>query len=766
MRRAVSGPSAPRASSARLFAKHAVISLIPVLALGLALAISIRNEARARGVREGRAEAALVRRTAVEPLLDGTHALSAGFSPAERAALDRLIRHAKPRDILRMRIRDLAGQVVYSDDGSGFKHVRPEDEVIGALHGRTTATLTHLNSDNNDRGSRRTAAIEVYQPLTGGHSLRPVGVLELYLPYTPIAADISSGLHGLYVDLAIGLALLYLALFAVTASNSRGLRRQLAVNARQAARLRDDEQRYRLLFERNPQPMLAYERATLRIVAVSSAAAQAYGYSVEEFLEMRLFDIIPAEDRAATQAFIDSDLALPQPGPVLARPWRHRRKDGTVFEVEVTSDDVVLAERQCRIALCLDVTERNRAAAEIATARDQAVEASRMKSAFLANMSHEIRTPMNGVIGMNELLLGTPLNGEQKAYAEQVARSSEQMLMLINDILDVSRIEAGAVELDPVDIDLRATVHQACAIAGLQARGKGLHFDVAIAAGVPGAVHADGGRLRQVLLNLAANAVKFTAQGAVHVRVLARPAGRVRFEVTDTGIGIDPQILNRMFEPFVQADSSTTRLYGGTGLGLAISRQLVELMGGTIGAESEAGAGSTFWFEVALERATNATSGPAAARPRAASAPLGEDAPLVLVAEDNPVNQSVAMHMLERCGVRADVVGNGCEALDALSARRYDAAFIDCQMPELDGYGATAELRRRERDLGTRTPVIAMTAHAMTGDRERCLEAGMDDHLVKPIRSEELIEMLERWIPDYAAPADGRRERAGTTAPG
>ncbi len=762
MARAVRRLSGLHRPTVRLFAKYAVISLIPVLALGVALAISIRNEARTRGVRQGTAQAVLVRRTAVEPLLDNTRPLSDGIGSAERSALDRLIAHAKPRDILRMRIRDLAGQVVYSDDGTGFRHVPPEDEVIDALHGHTVAELTHVNADNNDEGSTGKAAVEVYQPLTARNSSKQIGVLELYLPYTPIASDISAGLRGLYIDLAIGLALLYLSLFAIAASNSRGLRRQLAVNRRQAARLRDDEQRYRLLFERNPQPMLAYDRVSLRIVAVSGAAATAYGYTVEEFLEMTLYDLIPDEDLADTRAFLERDLGGPGAGPIISRAWRHQRKDGTIFEVEVTSDDVMLGERECRIALCLDVTERNRAAAEIAAARDQAIEASRMKSAFLANMSHEIRTPMNGVIGMNELLMGTPLDAEQRAYAEQVARSGEQMLTLINDILDVSRIEAGRVELDPAETDLRATVHQACAIAGLQARAKGLHFDVAIAPEVHSLVRADGGRLRQVLLNLASNAVKFTANGAVHVRVLAREGDRVRFEVTDTGIGVDPQIIDRMFEPFVQADSSTTRLYGGTGLGLSISRQLVELMGGTIGATSEPGAGSTFWFEVALERIGAARSlAPAHAMP--AETP-SDDAPLVLVAEDSPVNRSVAVSMLEHCGVRTEVAGSGREALDALAARRYDAVFIACQMPELDGYEATAELRRRE--LGTHTPVIAMTAHASAGDRERCLEAGMDDYVVKPIHTDELIAKLERWIPAYEAPVAERLTRETAVQPG
>src|SRR5579871_116125 len=358
MRRAIARLAAPRGPSARLFAKYAAIGLIPVLALGFALAVSIRSEARTRGLDEGVAEARLVRTTAVEPLLTAGRPLSAGITREERADLDRLIRHARPNDILRMRVRDLRGQVVYSDDGSGLRRTRPEDEVLAALRGATVARITHLNADNNDEGATGKPAVEVYQPLTVGGSPRTVGVLELYLPYAPIAADISAGLDRLYVDLAIGLALLYLALFAVAASNSRGLRRQLAVNARQAARLRDDELRYRLLFERNPQPMLAYERGTLRIVAVSNAAARAYGYSVEEFLQMTIFDLVPEDERDPMREFIERELPGPNPGPVLAHPWRHRRKDGTVIDVEVTSDDVVLGERDCRIALCLDVTER------------------------------------------------------------------------------------------------------------------------------------------------------------------------------------------------------------------------------------------------------------------------------------------------------------------------------------------------------------------------------------------------------------------------
>ena len=440
-------------------------------------------------------------------------------------------------------------------------------------------------------------------------------------------------------------------------------------------------------------------------------------------------------------------------------PLRVRNEAGEWRELEAHVTDL-RADRHLRGVLlnARDVTERNRAAAELEAAHDKAVEASNTKSAFLANVSHEIRTPMNGVLGMNELLLDTHLSGEQRDYAEQVARSGEQMLALINDILDVSKIEAGQLELDVADFDLHDAITQACSIAAVQAENKGLRFEVAIAAEVPRAARGDARRVRQVLLNLVANAVKFTAEGSVTVSASVRRAPGegelVRFEVADSGIGIDPAIVGQMFEPFTQADVSTTRHYGGTGLGLAIVRELVELMGGSVGCQSEPGAGSTFFFELPLGVAA---AGAASAGPREgagpAPAPVWERTPIVLVVEDSPVNQVVAVRTLERCGCDAEAVGDGEQALAALALRPYDAVMMDCQMAGMDGYEATAELRRREAG-GRHTPVIAMTALAMAGDIERCLAAGMDDYVAKPIRREELIATLQRWIaPQEPTPA-------------
>jgi PAS domain S-box-containing protein len=533
----------------------------------------------------------------------------------------------------------------------------------------------------------------------------------------------------------------------------RGLLRQLALSVAQVDRLRASEREARMLFEQNPQPMIAYERETFRIVAVSNAAVANYGFSREEFLAMTIKDLRPPDDLPTLLRHLEVEGRVEHTMGSSVRQTRHRYKDGTVVEVEVSGDDVMLGGRGCRIVLCQDVTERNRATAELAVARDAAIEASNAKSAFLANVSHEIRTPMNGVLGMNNLLLETSLDEEQRGYAEQVGRSGEHMLAIINDILDISKIETGQLELDLTDFAFSDTLEQACAVGGIDANNKRVDFAIEIDDGVPVDVRGDSGRLRQIVLNLVANAVKFTTAGAVRVRVTclerSEASALLRIEVSDEGIGIDPKQLEHMFEPFTQADVSTTRQYGGTGLGLAIARELTELMGGRIGAQSEVGRGSTFWVELALGIAAQGTvvaGAPPTLGVKGRPMDLTEDAPIVLVVDDTPVNQIVAARALQRCGCRSDVVGDGFEALNALAKKRYDAVLMDCQMPEMDGYTATTQLRQREAG-GRRTPVIAMTAAAMKGDFEHCIAHGMDDYVSKPLRYNALDEVLRRWIP-------------------
>ncbi|MGA2733501.1 MAG: response regulator [Syntrophobacteraceae bacterium] len=677
------------------------------------------------------------------------------------------------------------------------------------------------------------------------------------------------------------------------------LHREIAEREKAESAVRKSEKSYRDLFENITDSIYTHDLDG-RFLTVNPAVVSSLGYPREEIVGRPVADFMHPRLR---EAFYREYLPL-----MRSRGWFN---DTVLF----LGSDGARHYFECRNSLVeeegvgiyvrgsgRDITVRELHEQELRIAKEAAEAASRAKSQFLANMSHEIRTPMNGVLGMTELLLGTDLDEKQQNIAKTVLRSGESLLGVLNDILDYSKIEAGKLELESIDFDLRESVEEVMQLFAESAHQKGLELLCQLDEDVPTALQGDPGRLRQILVNLLGNAVKFTERGEVLVRVSAlqreQDYGRLCFEVHDTGIGIDPEIREHIFEAFSQADGTTTRRYGGTGLGLAICKQLCEMMGGEISVESTPGKGSTFRFTVRLkvrplplqpkvashvdlkgirvlivdDNATNrnivhhqvlfygmrsgcAENGQNALEMLKKSAAMGDPYKLaildmmmpgmsglelaraikadpatasvqlivltsvsqdydsgamhrygisayltkpirqsqlyhciasalgaqsgknpqqmsessngdkasaflgarVLLAEDQPVNQEVARCMVEGFGCRVEVASNGQEALDALIKTPYDLVLMDCQMPELDGYAATRIFRERETQKAMnqsgqaqairRTPIIAMTAHAMQGDREQCLAAGMDDYISKPFNMDRLFALLKRWLP-------------------
>jgi two-component system sensor histidine kinase/response regulator len=663
-----------------------------------------------------------------------------------------------------------------------------------------------------------------------------------------------------------------------------------------------------------------------RITFVSESMCHSHGYTRDELLAMTLFDLDPS---LTPERWSEKWKGLKERCTVKFETL-HRTKQGKTFPVEVSGNYVVYGTKEFNCVFARDITERKkteanehraREAAEVANrelehaihranqAATEAHAANEAKSLFLANMSHEIRTPMNGIIGMTELLLDSELDLEQRDYAQTVRASADALLTVIGDILDFSKIEARKLEMETIDFDLRNSLEDLTALLAYRAYEKGIELTTLVEADVPSQLRGDPGRLRQVLTNLVGNAIKFTEKGQVDIRVSFEAENgtdvSVRFTVHDTGIGISNDTLDHLFQPFAQADASTTRKYGGTGLGLSISKGLVEMMGGSIGATSRPGVGSTFWFtavfakgastsrsgevwpavdiaglrilgvddnetnrkvlsgmleawgcrhtevpgaEAALRALREAvkegdpfrvavldmhmpgmdgemlgaaikndaqlrstalvmmTSGAirgdatrlerigfsaylvkpvrqsqlydclAAVAGRKADSGISPDLPApiitrhtladrakqklqLLLAEDNPTNQKVALKTLEKLGYHADVVVNGLEAIRALQSRAYDLVLMDVQMPEMDGMEATRKIRDPESGvINPRTPIVALTAHAMVGDKQDCLDAGMDDYLTKPIKPAELAEVLARWLPQEASDLAKRNE--------
>jgi PAS domain S-box-containing protein len=683
----------------------------------------------------------------------------------------------------------------------------------------------------------------------------------------------------------------------------------LREHLRKERTLQDSEDRTRSILEAAKDAYIEMDADGL-IRDWNRQAEQTFGWTKQAALGRSVAEtIVPPQHRRAHTEGLRRFLATGS-GPVVNNRVEVEaiHQNGHEFPVELAIWTHERDGTYCFSAFVHDISERKATEHELAKAHAKAMEATRLKSQFLANMSHEIRTPMNGVVGMSDLLLDTQLSAEQREYAEAMRRSADSLLAVINDILDFSKIEAGKLELELIDFDLRTVVEEVAGLLAERAQSKGLELATLIDPGVPVAVRGDPHRIRQVLVNLVGNAVKFTEEGEVVVRVSALGGDdgtEFRFAISDTGIGLSPEEQERLFGSFAQVDPSSSRRYGGTGLGLAISKQLAQLMGGTIGVESTPGSGSEFWFTARLEHGTktdwslpvpvdeleglrvlvvddNSTNrailernllawrmnpsceqdGERALESLRAAAGRGEpfdmalldynmpgmngielarritmdgsisrtrlvlltsliernevdtaksagiEAYLIkpvrqqsllesiatvmglgdsgptgqivtqrslaearsgarkhlLVAEDNFVNQKVALRMLEKLGYRADVASNGQEAVEAVARHQYEAVLMDCQMPVMDGYEATKAIRQLDDESRRATPIIAMTAGAMKEDEQRARAAGMDDYLAKPVKVERLEATLARWISSSTQEPDAPLVPTGDSA--
>lgn len=657
-------------------------------------------------------------------------------------------------------------------------------QAVQIFEARETRSAHAISHDNQELGREANHGHSLGSPGGAMHmaSARPAPIAESRAPQVfgsfisrmrgvkALRSLFGSGLsHNLPITaLLAGLLLLALGWIAV-------LRRRLHdLTGTMLGRLHREivlEEQYRDLFE-NANDMVYTHDLAGNLTSLNRVGERITGYDRNEALKLNLSQLVAPECLEAASRIIDC---------------RNAEGCTTTFEIEIVARDgrriplevsarTVQRDGETEGVQCnaRDVTERKRAEAEMKRAKEAAEAASRAKGEFLANVSHEIRTPMNGILGMTQLALETPLDSEQREYLNAVRSSADSLMTVINDILDFSKIEAGKLELETIPFNLRECVDGVLDTLVVQADRKRLELYCVFDSQLPDPLLGDPGRLRQILLNLAGNAIKFTQRGEVVIEV--RPECEtsetvlLHFCVRDTGIGIPKEKQAMVFESFTQADGSTTRKFGGTGLGLAISAQLVSMFGGRIWLDSEPEKGSTFHFTAsfglpeksadlceAYPEKAKALLSLVAADDRA-NQPMMVQPLRIILAEDNAVNQRVISRILQKRGHDVVVVSNGQEFLAALEIEepgRYDVAIVDVQMPEMDGLEATRLLRESEKRTGARLPIIAVTAHAMKGDRELCLAAGMDVYVAKPIRTPELIAAVETAAePVYRAEAN------------
>ncbi len=689
----------------------------------------------------------------------------------ELQRLDRAVRDMMAGTAaIKVKIYSLDGITVYSSEAAQIgEDKRTNPGFVAAAAGRPATELTHrrqfsaFEQQLEDRG-----VLATYLPVHRARSDRVEAVFELYTDVTPFVDQMDRTQVAVTLGAVIAMGALLAALALLMAQADRRVRVQRAAQERAEQALHESEERFRAAFEQAGVGM-GLRGLDGRWMRVNQKLCNIFGYSREELMQLTTVELTAPQDR---QAAIEFNRVLGRaPMGAFAREKRYVRKNGEVFWAHLTLAAVNGPDGRPDhlVSVIQDISERKRDEEALKHARDEletrvrsrtleleqanvallaakeaAEAASLAKSQFLANMSHEIRTPMNGVLGMAELLLATSLDPIQRHRTERIRSSGRALLGVINDILDFSKIEAGKLQVETSTFEIRSLVGEMGDMFAAAAQAKGIEFACRVDDDVPAEVSGDPTRVRQILTNLVGNALKFTDAGRVTVSCSARAedentGGTLRFVIEDTGIGMTKATVDALFQPFSQADASTTRRFGGTGLGLAISRELTHLLEGRIGVQSVPGRGSTFWIELPLLPPTPAVTAPVVRTHR-------QFRGRILVAEDNPVNREIAVAMLQSMGLETAVAEDGRAALDRIDAEHFDLVLMDCQMPVLDGFAATATLRTQERERGSHLTVVALTANAMVGDRERCLAAGMDDYLAKPFTRDSLANVVARWL--------------------
>ncbi len=672
----------------------------------------------------------------------------------------------------KIKFYNLEGRTLYSSELSQIGQSQAENSSFkAAVMGATSTALNHRDTfEVFGKTVTQRDLLSTYLPVrSNGNAV--VAVLEIYDDVTPFVTRLRGTGWRFLIGATVILLMLYGVLFLVVRRADRILRQQrtqriedkhtLAKTQSDLAQLHEDslssETRIRLLNDALPI-MLAYIDRDERYCYVNNRFCIWTKRKPDDIIGRTSLEV----HGERVHALFREDTAKVLSGERVSSIRSHVARSGAIYDTAYTfipqyeSDGSVAGFH----ALLQDITDQKNTERALVAAKGVAEAATRAKSQFLATMSHEIRTPMNGVLGMAEMLQTCNLDPQAREYARIIRSSGESLLHIIDDILDFSKIEAGKLELEIIDFGLPGSIHETLSILSARASGKGIQLNYHIASTAPETIAGDPTRLRQILLNLLGNAIKFTEKGSVTLDVRREDESTgttasaaasdcvLRFEVTDTGVGMAPAALDNMFKPFSQGDESTTRRYGGTGLGLAISKQLVEIMGGRVGVRSELGKGSTFWFTIPVRIASHPAS---LSKPQKVAVAATRTGPAcrVLLAEDNIVNQAVAKAMLDTLGCVTTFCANGAQAVETATATHdsYDIILMDCNMPELDGWEATRQIRTWEtgHHPQRRIPIVALTANALQGDRELCLAAGMDDFLSKPFKREELRAALARW---------------------